>query len=134
VLSSPDTGVVVVALGPNDAAPEDHGWTSGDVARWRALLAAPDPHACVAVVLPGWGAAVQGTAWEHGMQQMRSDVRALVADRRAAGSPTITVDWLPIVETHPELLASDGIHLAGTAAATARQALYWDAVARCQTS
>jgi hypothetical protein len=130
-LTASSTGVLVVALGPNDAASWDDGWNSSDVARWRALLAAPAPDTCVAVVLPGWGAALRGTTWEHDLLTMRADVRALVADRVAAGSPTVEVDWLPIVTAHPDYLAKDGIHLASTAAAHARQDLYWHAAARC---
>jgi len=130
-LASPGTDVVLVALGPNDAAPWQHGWRHDDVVRWQRLLAMPDHDTCVAVVLPGWKAPVRGSAWARSMQHMRSDVERLATDREDAGSPTITVDWQPIVDRHPDYLAADGIHLATAAAAHARQALYWDAVARC---
>jgi len=132
-LDAVSTGTVVVAVGPNDAAPWDGGWTDDDVARWQATLDGIPAATCVAVVLPGWGAALHGTPWERGMEQMRSDVQRLVDARQAGGSPTIAVDWLPIVTEHPDYLAADGIHLATDAAATARQSLYWQAVATCRS-
>jgi hypothetical protein len=132
-VTSPSTGTLVLAVGPNDAAPWDHGWTSVDVARWRGVLERAPARACVAVVLPGWGAPLSGTPWARSLVRMRSDVAALVAARRAAGRPTITVDWLPVVRAHPSYLAGDGVHLAGVTAASARQALYWQAVSRCSS-
>ncbi|HEV7762363.1 MAG TPA: hypothetical protein VGO78_25315 [Acidimicrobiales bacterium] len=130
-LSSSRTGTLVIALGPNDAAPWDHGWNHDDVTRWRRVLAGAAPATCVAVVLPGWGAPLRGTVWEHDLRRMRSAVDGLVAARRATGSPTVELDWLPVTGRHPGYLAPDGIHLATTAAATARQSLYWQAVGRC---
>jgi hypothetical protein len=95
------------------------------------VLSGAAPATCVAVVLPGWGAPLHGTVWEHGLRRMRATVERLVAARRATGAPTVELDWLPVVARHPGYLAPDGIHLATTAAATARQALYWQAVRRC---
>jgi hypothetical protein len=131
-VTSPSTGTLVLAVGPNDAAPWDYGWTSVDVARWRGVLDRAPARACVAVVLPGWGAPLRGTPWARALVRERSSVTALAASRRAAGRPTITVDWLPVVRAHPEYLAGDGIHLSGRPAAAARQSLYWQAVARCR--
>jgi hypothetical protein len=122
---------LIVALGPNDASPTNGGWDASDVDRWRRLLATPDPNACVVVVLPGWGAPLDGTPWARAMEQMRADVRALAADRAGTGAPTVAVDWLPIVRRHPGYLAGDGIHLGSDAAAAARQQLYWDGLDQC---
>jgi hypothetical protein len=132
-LTSARTNALVVALGPNDAASWDDGWNATDVARWRRLLTEPSPDTCVVVVLPGWGHHLDGTAWAGGMQAMRRTAERLVADRSASGEPTVTVDWLPVVEAHPGYLASDGIHIRSRTAAAVRQALYWDGVARCST-
>jgi sugar phosphate isomerase/epimerase len=122
---------LVVALGPNDASPTNGGWDATDVARWRRLLATPAASACVVVVLPGWGQQLDGTPWAKAMERMRADVRGLAAAREAAGSPTVTVDWLPIVRRHPDYLAGDGIHLGSDAAAAARQQLYWQGLDHC---
>jgi hypothetical protein len=127
------TGILVLAAGPNDAAPWDDGWTGEDVARWQDILEGVPATTCVAVVLPGWGAALDSTAWERSMQQMRTDVVGLVDDRRATGSPTVVVDWLPVVTRHPDYVAADGIHLASKAAARARQSVYWQAVDSCRS-
>jgi hypothetical protein len=132
-VDAPSTGTLVLAAGPNDAAPWDDGWTREDVARWQDLLDGVPATTCVAVVLPGWGAPLDGTPWAHAMEQMRTDVVRLVDERRAAGSPIVTVDWRPVVAEHPEYLAADGIHLASKAAATARQSLYWQAVGACRS-
>ena len=131
-VTSADTDVLVLAVGPNDAAPEHGGWNDDDLTRWRNVLDGAATDTCVAVVLPGWGAALHGTAWEQGLRSMRSDVGGLVAARRAAGSPTVELDWLRVVTAHPDYLAADGIHLANTRAAEARQALYWEGVRRCE--
>ena len=132
-LDAASTGTVVVAVGPNDAAPWDGGWTDDDVARWQATLDGIPAATCVAVVLPGWGAPLHGTPWEGGMEQMRADVERLVDARRAGDRPRSRSTGLPIVTEHPDYLAADGIHLATDAAATARQSLYWHAVATCHT-
>jgi hypothetical protein len=131
-VDAPSTGVVVLAVGANDAAPWDGGWTSEDVAHWAEVLDDVPSSTCVAVVLPGWGPQLDGTPWAQGMEQMRTDARRLVAARRSTGARTFTVDWRPVVERHPDYIAPDGIHIAGTEAATALQGLYWHAVARCR--
>lgn len=127
-LASSRTDVVVIALGPNDAAAWDDGWNTRDVARWRDLLATPDRGTRVVVVLPGWGPSIEGTKWCDDMLAMRHDVRRLIAERASTGSPTVEVDWLRVTIAHPEYLAADGIHLSNRAAAEARQALCWNAV------
>jgi len=132
-VAAASTGTLVLAVGPNDAAPWDGGWTDDDVAHWQATLDDVPAATCVAVVFPGWGAKLHGTPWERSMEQMRTDVGRLVDARRSAGSPTVAVDWLAVVTRHPDYLAADGIHLATNAAATARQSLYWQAVATCRS-
>jgi hypothetical protein len=127
-LASNGTDVVVIALGPNDAAAPDDGWNARDVTRWRGLLATVAPATCVVVVLPGWGPTIDDTTWCDSMLAMRRDVRRLIAERARTGSPTIEVDWLRVVIAHPEYLAPDGIHLASRTAAEARQTLYWQAI------
>lgn len=118
--------VLVVAFATNDAHPWHGGWTSSDVAAFRRMMSAPHPSACVVLVLPGWGA---GASIEHGyhMHQARSALSRLARERPR----TVVVDWLPVLQAHPEYLRPDGIHLSGLAAWHARSALYWQGVAGC---
>lgn len=119
-VTSSRTATLLLAVGPNDAAEWDHGWNADDVARWQGVLDRAPASTCVAVVLPGWGAPLDGTPWAQAMARMRADVTEMVAARQAAGSPTITVDWQPVVTAHPDYLAADGIHITSPEAARAR--------------
>lgn len=133
--------VLVMALGINDAGvgTGDGGWTPADLERFRHLIAAPGPDACVVLVLPGYGGGID-PAHAAEVDVARLDLVAL-ADQRAleGGGATIVVDWQAVVEADPSLVADDGIHLAtapGTddvspTAATVRSRLYWDGVAAC---
>jgi hypothetical protein len=131
-LDARSTDVVVISVGPNDAAPWDDGWTRDDVSYWRHVLGDIPERTCVAIVLPGWTSQLADPAWVHGMEQMRRDARRLVADRRSAGAPTLTVDWQQVIDAHPTYIHTDGIHIANTEAATALQRLYWDAADQCR--
>jgi len=125
---------LVVALATNDANPVDGGgWTGADVDAFRNLFNTPHPSACVVVVLPGWGAGVS-SAWRTELVESRGGLSLLAAQR---GGRTVTVDWLAVVQAHPEYLGPDGIHLrqegdvVDPQAANARAQLYWSGVAAC---
>lgn len=126
---------LIVALGVNDAAPRNGGWTWGDVADWVELLDAPHPDACVAVILPAVGPGAD-PAHAAEVDRARTDITAMATDR---DGPTVVADWAPVIEESPDLLDPDGIHLAdgsgpygiSSEAAAARMGLYWDAADRC---
>jgi hypothetical protein len=135
---------LVVALGTNDSSYTfgADGWSQADADRFRRLLATPPPTACVVMVLPGVGEGVQPDHAEA-LTTARTDLAALAEQRRATPGtgPTVVLDWQAEVTTHPELLASDGIHLANdpdfglswpsAESAGARFDFYWQGVARC---
>lgn len=114
--------VLVVAVGHNDAAtggtgvggqPRD-GWTDTDALQVLSLLAAPeDGVTCTVAVLPGY----RGSDPVHaaGIAAMRTFVAESVA---LNPDSMVAVDWQPVIDTHPEYLASDGVHLSGAAEAS----------------
>jgi hypothetical protein len=70
---------------------------------------------CTVVVL-GWRASVPAG---DPLITARTDIQAMAATRASLGYPTVVADLRPLIETHPEYLTTDGIHLSGPAAATA---------------
>jgi GDSL-like Lipase/Acylhydrolase family len=132
---------VVLALGVNDSSPTGgDGWTTTDVDRFQRLLDAPQPAACVVIVLPGYG---DGVGPEHAaeLDEARDDLQDLANQRRqqAGYGPTVLVDWQATLDAQPDLVADDGIHLASdpvtgdvsAEAAAARTGLYWQGVSAC---
>ena len=102
--------VLVVAFGHNDAAGPG-GLTDEDRAQLAALVATPHERACVVLVKPHDAGA--GPARRLGIEAYRAWVDAAAASRE----DTVVVDWRPIALAHPEYLATDGFHLAGSAPA-----------------
>jgi hypothetical protein len=103
---------------------KDGGWDGYDEAVWSWLIMSAQPDDCVAVVLPWVGASAElafpGILAE--INQARAWLEAHVDN---------LVDWRPVVEAEPTLLADDGIHLASQAAVAARHALIVEAEALC---
>ena len=133
---------LVVALGTNDSAPppDYDGWTDADVEAFRRLVGTVPDTACVVMVLPGYGAGAD-PARDEPMRRARLALWAL-ADERSQGDwygPTVVLDWQERIDSRPDLLGGDGIHLAplpGVAwarpdVAAVRTALYWEGVAAC---
>ncbi|MFN8019163.1 MAG: fibronectin type III domain-containing protein [Acidimicrobiales bacterium] len=127
---------LVLALGTNDSNPDNGGWTTADLADYRAMLHLPSPDACVVVVLPGLGEAASS-----GRHANEAVARADMARLAAARPNTVVVDWQAEVDAHPELLGPDGVHLAedgevagqraSGAAADAYASTIWQGVAQC---
>jgi hypothetical protein len=132
---------LVVALGTNDSSlREAEGWTASDVERFRQLISTPDVGACVVLVLPGLGPGPDAL-YAAEMAEARADLRQLADERRLApdAGPTVVVDWQTVLDRHPEVMAPDGVHLAGdesgaafASSAAARLDLYWAGVQKCQ--
>lgn len=118
---------LVVALGTNDAHPWRGGWTASDVVAFRKLVTTPHADACVVVVTPGYGDGVT-LEYAYYLNQARAALRRLVTERPR----TVEVDWMAVVQAHPEYLQADGIHLTGEAAWHARSALYWQGLTACR--
>jgi hypothetical protein len=134
---------LVVALGTNDsslASGGGDGWTSADLERFRRLVFTPPAEACVVIVLPGHGVAMDPSHAAE-LDQARADLAGLASLR--AGMPgygtTVVVDWQATLDARPDLVGDDGIHLVtdpitalSTAdAAAARTGLYWHGVDAC---
>lgn len=140
---------LIAAVGLNDATTlwGSDGWTVDDVSRFRTLINTPHVNSCVAIVLPGYGVGAN-PAWAAQIDEARVDLAALATER----PHTITVDWQPVINQHPEYIDEDGIHLltpyttwiedliaAGEGrlspvdpvASAARQEFYWSAAAQC---
>jgi hypothetical protein len=142
-LAAGPVDTLVIALGTNDANPNNAGWTDADVEAFRHMIGSVGDATCVVIVLPGYGAnAHAGHAAQ--IDQAQVDLRFL-ADERDQGvwyGPTVVVDWEERIARDPGALAGDGIHLqpwAGTAwalpgPAQARTDAYWDGVDACQAA
>jgi hypothetical protein len=127
--------ITVLALGPNDADPATGGWTLYDVANFHDFLGSAVPSgSCVVVELPRHKSGFPA-AWATELNEARDSLLDLASPGGSfappAGRYVVMQDWRMRTATHPEFLASDGIHLAGNAAATERQQDYWDGAARC---
>lgn len=121
--------ILILALGPNDAS---DGWDRADRACFDRLVDdILDPTACAVVVLPAWGAPLDGTQWAADMGRARNSLVAIAGERSAAGRRTVIVDWSPIVAEHPEYLDAGGIHKGNAEAAEARLQLYADGADQC---
>jgi hypothetical protein len=120
--------ILVVALGENEAHPDSGGWTNADERSFVQLMASPNRATCVVVVLPGSGVGIL-PGWGPEIAEAR-DYMLYAASQSTAR--TVVVDWQAVIDSRPELIAPDGIHLAGNEAATARQELYWQGVRACQ--
>jgi len=125
---------LIVALGTNDSHPvHGFGWGGEDADAFRALMNTPHASACVVVVLPGYGAGIT-PAWRTEMDEARGALNFLALQR---GGRTVVVDWMPIVQAHPDYLMDDGVHLrqvddvVDARAADARAQLYWSGMAAC---
>jgi hypothetical protein len=134
-------GTLIVALGTNDSSllVGTDGWTPDDVTQFRRLMSTPEASACVVLVLPGHGAAID-PAYATEMDEARAALRALAWERGTTGAgPTVLVDWQTVIDRQPTLLAGDGIHLAddpathaaSAASSAARTDLYWQGVRQC---
>lgn len=96
--------VLVVALGQNDAGAKG-GLSTADRADLSALLNTVHPDARVVLVKPAY----LGTSpsRQAGIAAYRSWVDGVIERH-----PTwVVVDWLPIVQAHPEYLGPDCFHL-----------------------
>lgn len=154
--------ILIDAYGFNDARPAypiSPFWVGdgfSDVDRGNVLNTLNTVHArsCKVLILPAWGsglgvvppdndpsddAAVLG--WEQAYIQELQKVRAFYSELATQRDDIVLVDWKPVIDAHPEYMDPDGIHLAHkadggegwlTAAAEARQLMYWDGVAQCQ--
>jgi hypothetical protein len=133
---------LVVALGTNDSSLVEgaEGWTTGDLERFRQMIYTPDIGACVVLVLPGLGPGPDAR-YAAEMAEARAALRQLAEERHLVpdAGPTVVVDWQTEVDRHPEVMASDGVHLAGdesgaayAGSAAARLDLYWTGVQKCQ--
>jgi hypothetical protein len=132
------------------------GFTEADRTNILATLNSPHPSSCKVLVLPGWGSGLGYIppsdspsndaallAWEHEYIQELQELRAFYIELGAQRNDIVVVDWQPVIDAHPEYIDPDGLHLAKKAegtgegwrtdAAEARQAMYWDGVAQCQT-
>jgi len=89
--------VVVVALGSNDTCAEAECRRRVD-----AVLAAVGPRATVVWMPPA--------TFRPGMATMRS---AITAAAKQSNGRVAVLDWQPYLDDHPEVKASDGIHLTG---------------------
>jgi hypothetical protein len=76
-------------------------------------------------------------AWATQLDEARADLIDLASPGGHTAPPpgryVVLQDWRMRTAPHPELLASDGIHLAGETAASERQDDYWDGARRCPT-
>lgn len=119
--------ILIWALGPNDANPATGGYELSDLACWAGAFEDTHPETCIVVVLPGYGAGI-APAWAREIDEARGYVPQTLAGR----ANTVTVDWQPIVDQHPEYMQADGIHKGNAAAAAARLALYDLGARQCE--
>jgi hypothetical protein len=137
--------ILVIADGVNDAKPAgsiEDGYSQADRDNLLTMLDTIHDSACTVLVLPGWGSGLGETAYDQEYIVELYEVRSLYQELDAQRADIVTVDWQAVIDTHPEYMDPvDGIHLApkadggpgwDTAAATARQVMYWDGVAQCQ--
>jgi hypothetical protein len=96
---------VTLALGTNDAI-KGGGWNADDVAVWSWVIMAREPDDRLTVVLPH----VQACAELQFPGILENVERA--RDWLSVTLPGRTVDWRPVVETKPTIIAADCIHLA----------------------
>jgi hypothetical protein len=127
---------LIVALGTNDAAPRNGGWTASDVATWDELLNAPHTDSCVVVILPALGDA----APQDHRDQVELARQGITSVAQTREGPTVIEDWGLVIAADPSVLAEDGVHMAKDAdgpyglsveAAQARTSLYWQGLANC---
>jgi hypothetical protein len=127
--------ITVLALGPNDANPSNGGWDLYDLANFYDFLNTTVPTGtCVVIELPRYKSGFP-PAWATQLDEARADLIDLASPGGHTAPPTdrfvVLEDWRMRTAPHPELLASDGIHLASNQAATERQQDYWDGARRC---
>lgn len=106
--------VLVVAFGHNDAARSwgRDGFTQQDRDQLAELIETPADGACVLLVKP-WYQPPAGQPFDDAHMEGILAYRAWV-DYIVASNPIRyrSIDWRPVVESHPEYLDLDGIHQA----------------------
>jgi hypothetical protein len=109
--TSPD--ILVVALGENDAARSygRDGFTDEDRLQLWSLIGTPADGACVALVKP-WYQPPEGQPVDQSQVDGIAAYRDWV-DQVVQSDPERyrSVDWRPVVEADPMLLADDGVHI-----------------------
>lgn len=109
--TSPD--VLVVALGENDVAKsvDRDGFTDEDRLQLWALIGTPADGACVVLVKP-WYQPPPGQPVDQDQVTGIAVYRDWV-DEAVASDPDRykSVDWRPVVEADPMVLADDGVHI-----------------------
>jgi hypothetical protein len=129
--------ITILALGPNDANPTNGGWDLYDLANFYDFLNTTVPTGtCVVVELPRHKSGFPA-AWATQLDEARADLIDLSSPGGHTAPPpgrwVVLQDWRMRTAPHPELLASDGIHLGSDTAARERQDDYWDGARRCPT-
>lgn len=134
--------ILVVALGTNDSSLHENadGWSTADLERFRRMIYTPAIDACVVLVLPGLGPGPD-SLYATEVAEARAALQQLAQERDQVpdAGPTVVVDWQAQIDRHPDLVASDGVHLSGDesgvawpSSAAARLGLYWAGVQKCQ--
>lgn len=126
---------ITLALGSNDAGTwkSDGGWSAQDDVRWRNTISRAHANdICVAVVLPWFAEPVD--AFYPGVRDQVDSVRSSMLTMPFDS----IVDWRTAVEAQPEIMATDGIHIAAfgpeyTAPVAARYAVVDRAAQNCAT-
>jgi hypothetical protein len=120
---------LIWALGLNELHFE--GWSTRYQLLWTDLLGQKMPAtSCIVMVKPH--ILNVGSSYVTRTPEEMAAIRTWIDEFAATHPNVVTVDWMPILEAHPEYSSSDGVHLVeGTGAAEARDAMYREGLSRC---